>query len=225
MKSLLINRNFKAFYLAALCFLPLLFLLKSTTLFKINPTATQPYTLTMQHFSAFLPAQEILAKPIQKIKDKRELKEFKKEIQKPLKKQAKPIKKEMLKPPPQLNAQANTQQPSIEAIPQSSANNTQIVESLSFGKDENPFLKSVKIAIDNSMTYPRVARKMRLEGRVLVEFLWTKNKELKYVRILKSSKHNILDENALNTIRLAKRHFPAYKNDVKLQIPIVYSLR
>ncbi len=92
------------------------------------------------------------------------------------------------------------------------------------GNNENSFLQAVKTAIERNLTYPKVARKMRLEGTVLVEFLWMKNKELKIIRIKKSSGYKVLDESAIATIQRAKIHFPAYKQDAKIQIPIVYKL-
>ena len=65
---------------------------------------------------------------------------------------------------------------------------------------------------------------MRIQGKVVVGFLWTKQRELRDLKILKSLGHNLLDENSLHTIQKASRSFPTYTNNVRLQIPIVYQL-
>lgn len=80
----------------------------------------------------------------------------------------------------------------------------------------------MKSAIDSHTKYPRQARKMRIQSKVVVGFLWTKQRELRDLKILKSLGHNLLDEN--HTIQKASRSFPAYTNNVRLQIPIIYQL-
>ena len=80
----------------------------------------------------------------------------------------------------------------------------------------------MKSAIDSHTKYPRQARKMRIQSKVVVGFLWTKQRELRDLKILKSSGHNLLDEN--HTIQKASRSFPTYTNNVRLQIPIIYQL-
>lgn len=82
----------------------------------------------------------------------------------------------------------------------------------------------MKSAIDSHTKYPRQARKMHIQSKVVVGFLWTKQRELRDLKILKSSGHNLLDENSLHTIQKASRSFPAYTNNVRLQIPIIYQL-
>ena len=82
----------------------------------------------------------------------------------------------------------------------------------------------MKSAIDSHTKYPRQARKMRIQSKVVVGFLWTKQRELRDLKILKSLGHNLLDENSLHTIQKASRSFPTYTNNVRLQIPIIYQL-
>ncbi|MDY5557116.1 TonB family protein [Helicobacter sp.] len=80
----------------------------------------------------------------------------------------------------------------------------------------------MKSAIDSHTKYPRQARKIRIQSKVVVGFLWTKQRELRDLKILKSLGHNLLDEN--RTIQKASRSFPAYTNNMRLQIPIIYQL-
>ena len=58
----------------------------------------------------------------------------------------------------------------------------------------------------------------------MVEFKLSKNGELDNVKVIRSSKHNILDKSAIKTILSAGRDFPRPKNDVIIQIPIQYVL-
>ncbi|TKX29726.1 hypothetical protein CQA38_02845 [Campylobacter sp. MIT 12-5580] len=101
------------------------------------------------------------------------------------------------------------------------------IGTLAFGKDDNPFLREIKKAIDEAArkTYPRQARKMRLSGEVLLEFVWLHNQTLDKVRIVKSSGHEILDSNVLKVIARAAKNFPQYEKSVRIQIPIVYNLK
>ncbi|WP_366146229.1 energy transducer TonB, partial [Helicobacter sp. UBA3407] len=55
--------------------------------------------------------------------------------------------------------------------------------------------------------------------------LWTQQKQLKDLKIIKSSGYEILDKNTLQTIQRASVDFPVYTNNVRLQIPIIYQLK
>lgn len=98
-------------------------------------------------------------------------------------------------------------------------------EVLSFSTDNHPFLNAVKQAIDSNINYPRQARRMRIQGEVIVEFLWTKQQVLKDLKVNKSSGYTILDEGALRIIQRASLHFPKHSNNVRLQIPILFKLK
>ena len=101
------------------------------------------------------------------------------------------------------------------------------IGTLAYGKDDNPFLREIKAAIDKAAreTYPRQAVKMRLSGRVWLEFVWRKNSTLQAVRIVQSSGSQLLDRNVFKIVARASKDFPAYKDDIRIQIPINYNLR
>lgn len=100
------------------------------------------------------------------------------------------------------------------------------IETLMIGKDNNEFLKAVKQAIDKATidTYPRQARQMRLTGVVSVEFAWLDGSRLGFVRIVQSSGHRILDDNAIKAIKRASRNFPSYEKNVKVTHNLRYNL-
>lgn len=229
--NILINHRYQAFYLTSFCFLPLVLLfIHSTTLFTLKPSNMDTFTLAIQQFVSATPtqpAQEIqketpkpirkpiekpIAKPIEKAKEKPTQKPIEKPVAKPIEKTEQTLKK-------------ITKQEVANSTPTTAQEKAPMVQSFAYGKDENPFLRAVKSAIDNAITYPRQARKMRVQGRVLVEFFWSKDKTLSNIKILQSSGHQVLDKSAVKTIKKASLRFPAHTNDVKMQIPIVFDLR
>ncbi|MCV3472598.1 energy transducer TonB [Campylobacter sp. CNRCH_2015_0338h] len=96
-------------------------------------------------------------------------------------------------------------------------------ESISLANN-NELLKEVKQAIDEALIYPRQAKKMRMSGEILVEFTWTKDKNLLNLKILKPSKYKLLNDSALETIRIASKNFPQYEKTFHIRIPLIYKI-
>lgn len=119
-------------------------------------------------------------------------------------------------------AQTNTQEAKTIA---KTAEATEQMQTLSYGNSDDPFLKELKTAIDRAGIYPRIARKMRLEGEIWLEFIWTKNSKLEDLKITKKSSHDILDKSALETIIKASRNFPKHHKTIKIQVPIIYKIK
>ncbi len=207
----------QAFYLTTLCFLPLVIgFFNCFLISKINPKNQENFTLSMQQFIA----QSYIAHPQQSAQQP--YMENKKQIPKKHKihKKHKHIRDKSF------SQNQTTTQPQNNTNPLSPSNTSGTeTKFFSYGKDNNPFLKAVKLAIDSATTYPRQARKIRIQGKVLVEFLWTQQKQLKDLKIIKSSGYEILDKNTLQTIQRASVDFPVYTNNVRLQIPIIYQLK
>ena len=131
------------------------------------------------------------------------------------------VKKEQPKEPLK-----SIEQPQVAQNVASTQNNAvEKKEILVFGKDNDPFLLSIKKAIDKNLFYPRKARMMRQEGRIIVEFSVLKDGSIKGVKILQGSKHKALEKAAIKTLSLAQKSFLKPKNEVKIQIPIVFVLR
>ncbi|MEE3777211.1 TonB family protein [Campylobacter sp. CX2-4080-23] len=89
---------------------------------------------------------------------------------------------------------------------------------------KDPILAAIKSAIDKEHRYPRMAKKLRQQGEVLVAFIWTKDMELKGVKIINPSPHKILNEAALATIMAASKNFPKNDKTIEIQIPLVYKI-
>ncbi|EAI7261183.1 energy transducer TonB [Campylobacter lari] len=133
--------------------------------------------------------------------------------------------------PKKVNTLANTKitnQLNEEIKPQKTLTqekNTPITSQESiFLTNNNELLKEIKQAIDEALIYPRQAKKMRMSGEILAEFTWTKDKNLLNLKILKPSKYKLLNDSALETIRIASKNFPQYEKTFHIRIPLIYKI-
>ncbi|MCD6489240.1 MAG: energy transducer TonB [Thermodesulfobacterium sp.] len=78
--------------------------------------------------------------------------------------------------------------------------------------------------VQKNITYPYIARKMGWEGKVVVSFVLTKEGKISLLTIEKSSGYDVLDENAIKTIKKVSKYFPLPPLDVKIKLPISYKL-
>lgn len=173
-------------------------------------------------------------KPMQKIEEFKKPKKIK--VAKPHHIKNK-VKKQIVEKPISQKPTINEQNQAISAISTAQTNTqesktitktaeaTEQMQTLSYGNSDDPFLKELKAAIDRAGIYPRIARKMRLEGEIWLEFIWTKNSKLEDLKITKKSSHDILDKSALETIIKASRNFPKHHKTIKIQVPIIYKIK
>jgi len=78
-----------------------------------------------------------------------------------------------------------------------------------------PYLRKVKIKIEESWTYPRQAFEQKKEGISMVRFSLSKNGKLLRNMIVNSSGYDPLDRQALNAVRAAAPYEP-FPNDINL---------
>ncbi len=78
--------------------------------------------------------------------------------------------------------------------------------------------------VQNHISYPYLARKMGWEGKVIISFLLTKEGKVVNFVIEKTSSYEILDQNAIETVKKCAKLFPLPPVDVKIRLPIVYQL-
>ena len=81
----------------------------------------------------------------------------------------------------------------------------------------------VKHNIQQNINYPRLARTMGWQGKVVVEFTVSADGEITDLQIIKSSGFSALDQNALKTIKKAAP-FPNPPAPARLVVPVVYRL-
>ncbi len=201
--------------------LPLLGLVNFSSVFKIEMKGQDAISIAMGQFVAQgqfivpkLAPEPILQKEKKKEKKKKRHKHHKKPIE--IAKNASKKLEEQIEEKPTAMGGAQV------------ANNapTQI-GTMAFGKTDNPFLREIKAAIDKAAreTYPHQAIKMHLTGKVWLEFVWRTNNTLEAVRIMQSSGYAILDDNVFKILARASKEFPPYKDNIRIQIPINYTLK
>ncbi len=81
----------------------------------------------------------------------------------------------------------------------------------------------VRDAIQKNISYPRVARQMGWEGKVVVSFIVCIDGHAKDIKIKEGSGIALLDRNAIETVKKASP-FPRPPVEAQLLIPIKYSL-
>ncbi len=211
-------RELKAFLLTCLFFSPLLlFFVSFSNIFKIEMKGQDMISIAMGQFVAqgeFV-APKLTPQP-----------HFCKHCNHHKKKHKKRKKVEFAKNAKKQIEQEEAQQSSISGAQVTNNAPTQI-GTLAYGKTDNPFLREIKAAIDKAAreTYPHQAIKMHLTGKVWLEFVWRTNSTLEAVRILQSSGYAILDDNVFKILARASKEFPPYKDNIRIQIPINYTLK
>ena len=83
--------------------------------------------------------------------------------------------------------------------------------------------RHIQKSIQQHIKYPRIARKMGWEGKVVVEFIICKDGTVKNILTVESSGFKALDKNAVESIKKAAP-FPKPPTTAKLIIPVVYQL-
>ncbi|MCP4671821.1 MAG: energy transducer TonB [Desulfobacula sp.] len=81
----------------------------------------------------------------------------------------------------------------------------------------------IQKSIQQLIKFPRIARKMGWEGKVVVEFIICKDGTVKDILTVQSSGFKALDKNAVESIKKAAP-FPKPPTTAKLIIPVVYQL-
>ena len=118
-------------------------------------------------------------------------------------------------------APANTQAAQSARPPKQGHASEQV---LILGRDQHPVLSKIKQAIDSNLLYPRRARMMREQGAAIVQFTYTKQGQIKRLRLLRATKSQELNDAAIQTIIRASASFPKVNQDFTLRLPIVFML-
>lgn len=81
----------------------------------------------------------------------------------------------------------------------------------------------IRDLVTNRLRYPWQAKKMHLTGKVILAFIILEDGTTEHVRIVESSGHEILDENAVAAVGEAQP-FPRPPVKAELILPVVYKL-
>ncbi|EAK0952697.1 energy transducer TonB [Campylobacter lari] len=216
MKTFISNHKNQSFFITLFIFLPLLFVFLYTKNFlhiQHNTTKEEKFNIAIKQFLQDSPKVKNEQYKQEKIKKIEQVKE--KPIVQPKKINTSTDTKAANRLKEEIKSQKITSQEKNILI------NSQ--ESISL-TNNNELLKEVKQAIDKALIYPRQARKMRMSSEILLEFTWTKDKNLLNLKILKPSKYKLLNDSALETIRIASKNFPQYEKTFHIRIPLIYKI-
>lgn len=85
-------------------------------------------------------------------------------------------------------------------------------------------LSIISSLVQKQISYPPLARKMGWEGRVVVCFTLYPDGRLENLHIEKSSGYDLLDKNAIDTVKRVAHLFPTPPVEVVVKLPISYRL-
>ncbi len=212
MTRVLESSKIQSFCLTSMLFIPFIW-------FGLNILKPIVPSISTQSISLNQIIQIPAPKPIEKIEPIQKPKEIIKPKPTPKPIPAKPVP---TKAKPAKTTPINSQPAPAQPAP---AQQTQQIESFNISSATNhPVLAAIKSAINKNHIYPRAAKRLKQQGEVLVEFIWTKDMELKSLKILKASKHKALNDAAIATITAAAKSFPKHDKTMQIQIPLVYKI-
>ncbi|MDD5406278.1 MAG: TonB family protein [Sulfurovaceae bacterium] len=90
---------------------------------------------------------------------------------------------------------------------------------------EDALLGRIRAMIENAITYPAIARKLRLEGEVLAFFILNPDGTVETAKVKSTSGSDMLDTKAIQTILSLSGRYPALGKTFELSIPIAFSLK
>ena len=86
-------------------------------------------------------------------------------------------------------------------------------------------LGQIRFMIQNSLIYPAMARRLKIEGVVFVAFTLTCDGRVKSATVEQKSGSTSLDSKALETVLGLSGEYPKLQKEMQLKIPIAFSLK
>lgn len=104
-----------------------------------------------------------------------------------------------------------------------------------YGEEYNSFNQVQKVFLQKNLRdigritqkylrYPSLAARLRQDGTNIVEFMLYPNGDISDLRLTSSSHSTSLDDNTLETIRIAYKDYPRPKEPTKIKIYVNYFL-
>ena len=198
-----------------------------------KPPPPEPKKEIVQWEPKKAPVKE-LEKPKKRVKRKKVVRKKVKKVAKKPKKSLKVVKKQPQKSVKKIVKKAASKPIVANQKPQPTPCKECVKSSKEVPKPPKPsyqkqYLQSyaakIKEAILRHLYYPRIARKTKKQGVVVIRFDLLPSKRVQNITILQSSGHKILDKAAKKTIKEASKEFPVPTEKITIQIPIEYKLR
>ena len=122
-------------------------------------------------------------------------------------------------------AKNDTETKNKEQTPSEQTQQTQQTQIAQASTPSADMLSHIRSLIQNALRYPPMARRLRIEGVVVVAFALGDNGEVKDANIITSSGNSSLDSQALQTVKELSGAYPRPQNAIDLQIPISFSIQ
>lgn len=135
-----------------------------------------------------------------------------------------PLKQELISSEaftPHASNETSTQEPTQD----NSFSPKKIQPDLSKSQITPTTLGVIRALIQNALVYPAVAKKLKLEGVVIISFVLTKDGQVESAFIHTKSGSDSLDSKALKTVVALSGEYPHLDKKVDLKIPISFSLQ
>lgn len=221
-----LNSFFIAFSLYAIFTMGISYILTNN---KIIDIQDKPKTISLNHIE-LKPEPQIEHKKEEKEPIQEEKKEIKKIVEKTIEKQKPSINKkidnkEIIE---QKVIEKNEQTELVSKKPQSLDSEILPLNSLEKPTiDEkkeylDKYLSQIRDSINKNVTYPSKAKKLLIEGTVIVKFRITENGDIEDIVIVDG--HKFLQSSTIEAIEEASKEFPKTNKSIEIQIPIEYKL-
>lgn len=103
---------------------------------------------------------------------------------------------------------------------------SQTEQNLSASSSElDSYLAKLRAKIEQNLRYPLLAKRLKLEGEVMISFSILEDGAIKKLTIISSSGSKSLDEAAIKTIEAILPFEKPPKKDMQVEVPIRFSLR
>ena len=231
------NRYLNSFFIAFSCYalfgIGIFYIVTNTKVINIQE---ETKTISLSHIELKPETQEQQNEPI---KEKTPLQEEKKEIKKIVEKaieKPKPIiekkfvNKVVEEKVLEKKEQIETTKQTVEDTQKQVTTTTSGVQTQTLAKpivDEkkeylDKYLSQIRDLINQNVKYPLKAKKLCIEGTVLVRFKITSNGSVEDITIIDG--HKFLQDATISAIEEASKSFPKTNKSIEIQIPIEYKL-
>ena len=236
------NRYLNSFFIAFTCYalfaIAIFYILSNNEIIKIQE---ETKTISLSHIELKPEIQEQQKEPT---KNETPLQEEKKEIKKIVEKaieKPKPIIEKKVVNKVVVNKvveekvlekkeQVETTKQTVEDTQKQVATTTSELQTQTLAKpveDEkkeylDKYLSQIRDLINQNVKYPPKAKKLSIEGTVLVRFKITPNGDVEDITIIDG--HKFLQDATIEAIEEASKSFPKTNKSIEIQIPIEYKL-
>ena len=231
------NRYLNSFFIAFFCYalfaIAIFYILSNNEIIKIQE---ENKTISLNHIELKPEVQtEQKELPKEEILPKEEKKEIKKIVEKAIEKpkpiiEKKVVNKVVEEKVLEKKEQVETTKQTVEDTQKQVTTTTSEVQTQTLAKpvvDEkkeylDKYLSQIRDLINQNVKYPPKAKKLSIEGTVLVRFKITPNGDVEDITIIDG--HKFLQDATIEAIEEASKRFPKTNKSIEIQIPIEYKL-